>query len=133
MSTTRDCSLAPMAGSERVLTRRELDRALLARQLLLERKRLPLPRAVERMGGIQAQYAPSAYVALWSRVEGFERAALTSALQRRSLVQATVLRGTIHIVSRRDYAAWRAAVRAGDRRWLRSVRPWATPRRTAAA
>jgi hypothetical protein len=125
--------LAPVPGSERVLTRRELNRALLARQLLLERKRLPLPRAVERMGGIQAQYAPSAYIGLWSRVEGFDREALTRALERHSLVQATVLRGTIHIVSRRDFWPWRAAVRAGDERWLRRVRPWATPQRTRAA
>jgi Winged helix DNA-binding domain len=117
----------------RTLTERELNRALLARQLLLERAVLPLPRVVERMGGIQAQYAPSAYIGLWSRVEGFERAALTRALERRSLVQATMLRGTIHIVSRRDFWPWRAAVRAGDGRWLRSVRPWATPRRTDTA
>src|SRR5436189_3306817 len=133
MSTGHDCSLAPVAGSERVLTQRELNRAVLARQLLLERARLPPPRAVERMGGIQAQYAPSAYVALWSRLEGFEREALTRALERRSLVQATVLRGTIHIVSRRDFWPWRAAVRAGDERWLRRVRPWATRARTTAA
>jgi DNA glycosylase AlkZ-like len=116
-----------------VLTRRELNRAVLARQLLLERARLPLPRAVERMGGIQAQYAPSAYIALWSRLDGFEREQLTRALERRSLVQATVLRGTIHIVSRRDFWPWRAAVRAGDERWLRRVRPWATRARTTAA
>jgi hypothetical protein len=70
---------------ERVLSRRELNRALLARQLLLERRRLPLPRAVEQMGCLQTQYAPSAYIGLWTRVEGFEREALTSALMRRSL------------------------------------------------
>src|SRR5690242_11352251 len=133
MSTGPDCSLAPVAGSDRVLTQRELNRAVLARQLLLERAQLPLPRAVERMGGIQAQYAPSAYIALWSRLERFERGALTRALERRSLVQATVLRGTIHVVSRRDFWPWRAAVRAGDQRWLRRVRPWATPQRTKAA
>lgn len=125
--------MAPVAGSERVLTQRELNRAVLTRQLLLERARLPLPRAVERIGGIQAQYAPSAYIAFWSRLEALERGALTRALERRSLVQATVLRGTIHIVSRRDFWPWRAAVRAGDERWLRRVRPWATPQRTRAA
>ena len=116
-----------------VLTQRDLNRALLARQLLLERARLPLPRAVERMGGIQAQYAPSAYIALWSRVGGFERAMLTRALERRSVVQATVLRGTIHIVSRRDFWPWRAAVRETDDAWLDRVRPDVTGRdRTAA-
>jgi hypothetical protein len=53
---------------ERTLTERELNRALLARQLLLERARLPVARGLERVGGIQSQYAPSAYVGLWSRL-----------------------------------------------------------------
>ena len=51
--------------AERVLSQRELNRALLARQMLLERARAPLPSVVERMGGIQAQYAPSSYIGLW--------------------------------------------------------------------
>ena len=69
----------------RTLTQRELNRALLARQLLLERGRMPLPKALERIGGIQAQYAPSMYIGLWSRLEGFTRDALTRALERRSV------------------------------------------------
>jgi len=109
--------------TERVLSQRELNRALLARQLLLERARLPLPRAVERMGGIQAQYAPSAYIGLWSRVEGFEREQLTRALERRTLIQATLLRGTIHIVSRRDYWLWAEAIRESRCEWLRRAWP----------
>jgi hypothetical protein len=117
----------------RVLKQRELNRALLARQLLLERVRRPLPRAIEQMGAIQAQYAPSAYIALWSRVEGFERDALTRALQRKAVVQATVLRGTIHVVSRRDFWPWRTAVCATDDAWLRRVRPDLTDRDTATA
>ena len=60
-------------GAERVLTQRELNRAVLARQLLLERRKLALPRALERVGGIQAQYAPSMYIGLWSRLRDFER------------------------------------------------------------
>jgi len=109
--------------SERVLTQRELNRALLARQLLLERVRVPLPRAVERMGGIQAQYAPSAYIAMWARVEGFRREQLTRALERRTLIQGTLLRGTIHVVSRRDYWAWAEAIREPQREWLRRAWP----------
>lgn len=69
-------------AAERTLTQRELNRALLARQLLLERADLPLPRALERIGGIQAQYAPSMYIGLWSRLSGFERDKLTKALER---------------------------------------------------
>ena len=58
---------------DRVLTRRELNRALLARQQLLERDKATIPRMLERMGGLQAQYAPSMYIGLWSRLDGFER------------------------------------------------------------
>jgi hypothetical protein len=69
------------------LTRRELNRALLARQLLLERAKTPIPKTLERIGGIQAQYAPSMYIGLWSRLEDFERDQLTRALGRGSVVQ----------------------------------------------
>jgi hypothetical protein len=62
--------------AERTLTRGELNRALLARQLLLERTQLPLARAVERIGGIQNQYAPNAYMPV-SCFEGFRREDLT--------------------------------------------------------
>ena len=107
--------MAPNA--ERTLTQRELNRALLARQLLLERSRLPIPRVLERIGGIQDQYAPNAYIRLWSCIEGFRRADLTRALERRTVVQATLMRGTIHIVSRRDYWPLAVAIRAPQRDW----------------
>ena len=68
--------------TERVLTTRELNRALLARQLLLERSRMPLVRAVERVGGLQTQYAPSAYIGLWTRLERFDLDQLTRALDQ---------------------------------------------------
>ena len=105
------------------LTRRELNRAVLARQLLLERGRMPLPEALERVAGIQAQYAPSMYIGLWSRLEGFERAALTAALEQRSVVQATLMRLTIHLVSRADFWPFALATREARRaRWLGSRR-----------
>ena len=107
---------------ERTLTQRELNRALLARQLLLERARLPLARAVERIGGIQDQYAPNAYIRLFSCVEGFRRDDLTRALERRALVQASLMRGTIHVVSKRDYWPLAVAIRAPLREWLLRVR-----------
>jgi hypothetical protein len=105
----------------RTLTRRELNRALLARQLLLERARMPLPRALERVGGIQAQYAPSMYIGLWSRLEDLERRALTEALVERTVVQATLMRTTIHLVSREDFWPFALATRAVRRaHWLRT-------------
>jgi Winged helix DNA-binding domain len=110
---------------ERTLTQRELNRALLARQLLLERVRLPIPRALERIAGIQDQYAPNAYIRLWSCLEGFHREDLTRALERRSVIQATLMRGTIHVVSRRDYWPFAVAIRAAQREWV--LRVWKPP------
>lgn len=107
--------------AERTLTERELNRALLARQLLLERVRLPLPRALERVGGLQTQYAPSGYLRLWSCLVGFERRDLTRALARRTVVQATLMRSTIHMVSAKDYWLLTEAVREGRRDWWRGV------------
>ena len=98
-------------GAERILTQDELNRALLERQFLLARKRTSLPSALERIGGIQAQYAPSMYIGLWSRLEGFERSALTRALERRTVVQGTLMRATIHLVSAGDYWMLTAAIR----------------------
>jgi hypothetical protein len=110
-------------GSPRVLTPRQLNRTVLARQLLLDRSAVPITHAVELLGGLQTQYAPSGYVGLWSRVADVERAALTTALQRRQIVQATLMRGTIHMVSRRDYQLFRVGVRAARRAWwLRTAR-----------
>jgi hypothetical protein len=120
--------------SERVLGERDLNRALLARQLLLERATVALPRALERMGGLQAQYAPSMYIGLWSRMEGFERDALTRALERRSVVQGTLLRSTIHLVSARDWWPLTVAVERGRRDWwLRVNRDGLTARDMSAA
>jgi hypothetical protein len=119
---------------ERTLTERELNRALLARQLLLERAELPLPRALERVGGIQAQYAPSSYIGLWSRLAGFERDDLTRALERRTVVQGTLMRVTIHLVSARDYPLLAEGVRERRRQWwLTSHRGRSDARKIAAA
>jgi hypothetical protein len=106
---------AANARGERVLTLRQLNRALLERQLLLERKRLSLQRAVERLCALQAQYSPSPYIALWSRLSGFRKEQLTNALKERSVVKSTLFRITLHITSARDYpyfaAAWLPAGR----------------------
>lgn len=101
----------------RVLTQRQLNRALLARQLLLERVALPIPRVLERVSGIQNQYAPNAYIRLWSCLEDFRRDDLGRALERRSVVQGTLMRETIHLVSAREYWLFAAAIRSARRAW----------------
>ena len=95
---------------------------MLARQLLLERVDRPLPAVLDQMGTLQAQYAPAMYVGLWSRVDGFERAHLDDALERRTVVQGTLQRATIHLTSADDYWPLAVAIREPRRRWFLSVR-----------
>jgi Winged helix DNA-binding domain len=91
-----------------------LNRATLARQLLLERARLPVARAVERLCAMQAQSAPEAYVGVWSRLLGFRKEQLTRALERRRVVRATLFRVTLHFVSATNHAAFAVL---NHRRW----------------
>ena len=109
--------------SETVLSQRQLNRALLDRQHLLDRTTRPLERVLEDVGGLQTQYAPAGYIGLWSRMAGFERPMLTAALEERRAIQATLMRATIHMVSAADYWPIEIAVR-GPRRdwWLRVAR-----------
>jgi hypothetical protein len=95
------------------LTLRELNRALLARQMLLERQRLGVVGAIERLGGLQGQWAPAPYVALWSRLRGFERDQLTKAIDRGEVIKATLMRATLHLVSAREYPAYSLATMDG--------------------
>nr|MBA2600491.1 winged helix DNA-binding domain-containing protein [Actinomycetota bacterium] len=105
--------------TERTLTERELNRALLARQLLLERSDLSLNKALERIGGLQTQYAPSAYIGLWSRLRDFRKETLTQALEKRRIVQATMMRITIHMATVPDYKLFSAGTRKSRRKvWL---------------
>src|SRR3954452_23185265 len=99
-----------------------LNRALLARQLLLERSSLSIEEAVEQVGGLQTQYAPSGYVGLWTRLRDFRRDELTAALEDASVIQATLMRTTIHMVSRSEFWKYAMGVREARRRWL--LRAW---------
>src|SRR2546430_16874450 len=105
----------------RTLTMRELNRALLARQFLLERSALHIVTTIERIGGLQTQYAPSGYIGLWSRMRNFRRDALTEALHKRRVIQGTLLRSTIHMVSARDYWLFQVATRPARQDWWRRV------------
>jgi hypothetical protein len=95
------------------LTVRELNRALLARQFLLKRQKLDVVDAVERLACLQGQWAPSPYVALWSRLSGFEREQLTRPIDRGEIVKATLMRATLHLVSAREYPAYSRATMEG--------------------
>ena len=86
---------------------RELNRATLARQLLLAREQLDVVEAVERLGALQAQEPRPPFLALWSRVEGFRRDDLHTALKKGSVVRAMLMRATLHLAGRGQYAQLR--------------------------
>jgi len=101
--------------SDRVLTVRELNRALLARQMLLERRKLGVQQAVERMCAIQAQWPQSPYLALWTRLTGFRKEQLVRALEQLKVVKSQLFRITLHMSSARDYPYYASV-------WLPSAR-----------
>jgi Winged helix DNA-binding domain len=92
------------------LTRRQLNRATLARQLLLARERVSTVEAVERLCGMQAQEAKPPFVGLWTRLDGFRREDLHAALHQRAVVRAMAMRATLHLMSAKDYRAHRNAL-----------------------
>jgi len=101
---------ARAAAEAPVLTLRELNRAALARQMLLKRESVPVVTAVERLAALQAQWAPSPYIALWSRLKDFDRASLWNAIEKkRTVIRARLMRGTLHLVSARDFYAYAVA------------------------
>lgn len=95
---------------ESTLTLRELNRAALARQMLLKRETVGVVEAVERLAGLQAQYSPSPYIGLWTRIEGFKIEDLVAAVLDRSVVKASLMRWTLHLASSRDYPYFTVAV-----------------------
>jgi len=107
-----------------VITDGELNRATLARQLLLRRETLPAAQAVRRLVALQAQEPASPYLALWNRLAGFDPAVFDRELAGRAVVKGTLMRVTLHAVHAADYRVFREAMeptlraaRLGDRRF----------------
>src|SRR5258706_14694308 len=83
---------------------------MLARQMLLKREPVNVVAAIERLAALQAQWSPSPYIALWSRLVDFDRAALWSAIEtKHTVVRARLMRGTLHLASARDFYAYAVA------------------------
>jgi hypothetical protein len=98
------------------LSNRALNRATLARQLLLDRAALPAPVAIERLAGMQAQAPLAPYIGLWTRFGGFDPAELSDLVVDRAVVRTPLQRNTVHLVTARDVLAWHplfAPLRAG--------------------
>lgn len=93
-----------------VLSPEQLNRATLARQLLLERAELDPVAAIERLGGLQAQEPKPPNLALWTRLADFAREPLAAALADRSVVRATAMRATLHLLSAPDYLRLRGSL-----------------------
>jgi winged helix DNA-binding protein len=106
-----------VSGAERVLTLRELNRATLARQLLLQRKRLSPTAVIERLVGLQAQWPPAPYMGIWTRTTSFKRESLERELASGAVIKANVMRQTLHLVTRRDYGLLRAAMSETNFPW----------------
>jgi hypothetical protein len=107
-----------------VLGRRALNRALLARQLLLERVSRPAAEVVEHLVALQAQEPIDPYVALWTRIAGFDPTELSDLLAGRGAVRAQLLRATIHLATARDALAMRPVLRPVLERMLSSGSPF---------
>ncbi|MEU8150631.1 winged helix DNA-binding domain-containing protein [Nonomuraea sp. NPDC048901] len=90
-----------------VLDTRALNRATLARQLLLDRADMPVLDAVAHLCGLQAQEPQEPFVGLWSRLRAFDPAALSDLLIRRGVVRTHLMRRTVHLLTADDVLAWR--------------------------
>ena len=112
---------AQARGPEMTLTSRQLNRATLARQMLLARESMTAPKAVGRLVAMQAQLARPPFVGLWTRLEKFSRDQLIRAVVKKDVVRATSLRGTIHLMTAADFVAFRGAIQPALTKGLQAI------------
>ncbi len=110
-----------MSAPDRVLTLRELNRATLARQMLLDRQTIPVLDAVGRLAGLQAQVTSPPYVGLWTRLKDFRREDLTRLMEEKQVVRATLMRATLHLMTAEDYLLLRPALQPALTRSMNSI------------
>jgi hypothetical protein len=103
-----------------VLSLRALNRATLARQLLLQRSPMGALAAIEHLVGMQAQAPFAPYYGLWSRLDDFTGEELSGLLAARKVVRIVLMRGTIHLVAATDAHRLRRLVQPALDRMLRS-------------
>lgn len=99
--------------AEGALTRRRLNRATLARQLLLERAHMPIVDAVGRLAGMQMQEELPVHVGLWSRLTGVTRETVVRAFDDGALVRGTAMRGTLYAFAAEDFPWVRSTIGPG--------------------
>jgi hypothetical protein len=109
---------------EKVLGTRALNRALLERQLLVRRRRMPVLDAVEWLVGTQAQVPRDPYVGLWSRLDRFRPEMLAEAIADRRAVRMGLLRATLHLVTARDALTLRSVIDPVIQRVLHTQSPF---------
>jgi Winged helix DNA-binding domain len=96
--------------ADEMLSTRDLNRILLARQMLLERADMGPVEALERLFAMQAQAPRAPFLGLWARLKGFDQGDLRKAIAERQVVRSTLMRGTLHLVSRRDVLGFRKTI-----------------------
>ncbi|WP_026870973.1 winged helix DNA-binding domain-containing protein [Inquilinus limosus] len=107
-----------------VLGRRGRNRALLARQGLLQRWPVTAAEAIERLVGMQSQSPTAPYVGLWSRLERFELEDLAELIRDRKAVRIALMRSTIHLVTARDCRLLRPVLQGVQERLLMTGTPY---------
>jgi hypothetical protein len=114
-------STKKQAPSGTTISTRALNRAFLARQMLLERHKVSALDAIERLVGLQAQVARPPFIGLWTRLHGFDKSELATALHDRRAVRVTAMRGTLHVMTAADYIAMRGAMQPMLTRGMQAI------------